>query len=383
MELRLDLTKEYGIVLEGGGARGSYQVGAWKALREAGVRIRGIAGASVGALNGALMCMDDLEQAEYIWDNIRYSHVMDVDDELMETVKRGDLRSINLPELLSDARRLIKDRGFDITPLRSLIQEAVDEERIRASNRELFVSTISISDMRPLVINIKEVPEGGISDMLLASAYFPAFKPEKLGGKLYTDGGGANNVPVDVLAERGYQDIIIIRIYGLGLDTERFFTVPEEVSVYHIAPRQSLGGILEFDRRKARKNMKLGYLDGMRMLYGLEGRRYYLDAPGSEAYYFDKMMSELELLKGYLEPEFSGEELERMNGYRFYTEHIFPQLAEKFELGGDWDYRDLYLMILEQLAGKLRIPRLQIYTAEELSLKIHQKMRKLDRGLKI
>ncbi len=177
--------------------------------------------------------------------------------------------------------------------------------------------------------------------------------------------------------------MIIIRIYGLGLDSERFFTVPEEVSVYDIAPRQSLGGILEFDRRKARKNMKLGYLDGMRMLYGLEGRRYYLDAPGSEAYYFDKMMSELELLKGYLEPEFSGEELERMNGYRFYTEHIFPQLAEKFELGGDWDYRDLYLMILEQLAGKLRIPRLQIYTAEELSLKIHQKMRKLDRGLKI
>lgn len=383
MELQLDLTKEYGIVLEGGGARGSYQIGAWKALREAGVKIRGIAGASVGALNGALMCMDDLEQAEYIWDNIRYSHVMDVDDAVMENVKRGDLKAINLSELLSDARKLLKDRGFDITPLRNLIQEAVDEERIRASDRELFVSAISISDRRPLVIDIKEVPDGEISDMLLASAYFPAFKLEKLGGKLYTDGGGANNVPVDVLAERGYQDIIIIRIYGLGLDTERFFTVPEEVSVHHIAPRQSLGGILEFDRRKARRNMKLGYLDGMRMLYGLEGKRYYLDAPGSEAYYFDKMMSELELLKGYLEPEFSPEELERMSGYRFYTERIFPGLAEKFGLREEWDYRDLYLMILEQLAGTLRISRFQIYTAEELSFQIHQKLRKLDRGLKI
>lgn len=383
MELQLDLTKEYGIVLEGGGARGSYQIGAWRALREAGVKIKGIAGASVGALNGALMCMDDLERAEYIWDNIRYSHVMDVDDDMMESVKKGDLKAINLPDLLADARRLLKDRGFDITPLKNLIEESVDEEKIRASSRELFVSAISISDRRPLVIDIKETPEGQISDMLLASAYFPAFRPEKLGGKLYTDGGGANNVPVDVLAERGYRDIIIIRIYGLGLDTERFFTAPEEVSIHHIAPRQSLGGILEFDRKKARRNMTLGYLDGMRMLYGLEGRRYYLDAPGSEAYYFDKMMSELELLKGYLEPELSPEELETLNGYRLYTERIFPELAGRLELKADWDYRDLYLMILEKLAGKLRISRFRIYTAEELSLKIHQKMRKLDRGLQI
>ena len=43
MRFQLDLTKEYGIVLEGGGARGSYQIGAWKALREAGIKIRGIA----------------------------------------------------------------------------------------------------------------------------------------------------------------------------------------------------------------------------------------------------------------------------------------------------------------------------------------------------
>ena len=50
MRFQLDLTKEYGIVLEGGGARGSYQIGAWKALREAGIKIRGIAGASVGAV---------------------------------------------------------------------------------------------------------------------------------------------------------------------------------------------------------------------------------------------------------------------------------------------------------------------------------------------
>ena len=60
MEPVLDLTKEYGIVLDGGGARGAYQIGAWKALKEAGVKINAVAGTSVGALNGALICMDDV-----------------------------------------------------------------------------------------------------------------------------------------------------------------------------------------------------------------------------------------------------------------------------------------------------------------------------------
>lgn len=64
MEPVLDLSKEYGLVLEGGGAKGAYQIGAWKALREAGVKIRGVAGTSVGALNGALICMGDMDRAE-------------------------------------------------------------------------------------------------------------------------------------------------------------------------------------------------------------------------------------------------------------------------------------------------------------------------------
>lgn len=44
IKLQLDPTKEYGIVLEGGGAKGAYQVGAWAALLEAGIKIKGIAG---------------------------------------------------------------------------------------------------------------------------------------------------------------------------------------------------------------------------------------------------------------------------------------------------------------------------------------------------
>ena len=50
MKSVIDLSKEYGLVLDGGGARGAYQIGAWKALREAGVKIKAVAGDFSGRL---------------------------------------------------------------------------------------------------------------------------------------------------------------------------------------------------------------------------------------------------------------------------------------------------------------------------------------------
>lgn len=379
MELKLDLTKEYGIVLEGGGAKGAYQIGAWKALREAGVRIKGIAGASVGSLNGALICMDDLEKAEDIWKNIEYSRVMDVSDETIKALKRKDFKALDMQEILNSGVQLIRDGGFDVTPLKNLIAEVVgDESRIRESDRELFAVTYSVSEHRELAVDVRNGEEGSVKDMLLASAYFMAFKNEKLGGKRYRDGGGLNNVPLGVLLDKGYEDIIVIRIYGWGFDSEKVTKIPEGVNVYHIAPRQDLGGILEFDKKQSRKNMTLGYYDAKRFLYGLAGRIYYIDAPGSEPYYFDKMMSELELLKIYVEEDLDQEIRESLNGYRMFTETLFPRMAVEFKLKENWNYRDLYIAILEDLAKRLRINRFQIYTVDRLIGKIMMKLHSLD-----
>ena len=71
MELQIDPNLSYALALEGGGAKGAWQIGAWRALREAGIRVTAVAGSSVGALNGALITMGDLEKAEEIWRNIR------------------------------------------------------------------------------------------------------------------------------------------------------------------------------------------------------------------------------------------------------------------------------------------------------------------------
>ncbi len=369
MDLKLDVSREYGIVLEGGGAKGAYQIGVWKALREAGVRIRGIAGSSVGALNGALMCMDDLEKAEHLWKNISYSQVMDVDEIPVELL--SDWRNLEVKEVLSSVVNIIKDRGIDIGPLRKLIADSVDEKRIRESDRELFVTAFSVDDRKQLVLDVRSLPEHEIENALLASAYFLAFKNEKLSGKRYVDGGMLNNVPLDILVERGYQDIIVIRIFGMGMDTAGRVEIPEGVQVHEIAPRQNLGGMLDFDNKRAVRNMKLGYLDAQRFLYGLAGRNYYFDAPRSEAYYFDKMMSELELLKSGLMPFLKEEEQQHLSGYRAFTEEIFPALAKELNLGEDWDYKDLYLAVLEVWARKLKLPRMHIYTPDEIVKKVY------------
>lgn len=186
------------------------------------------------------------------------------------------------------------------------------------------------------------------------------------------DGGSVNNVPINVLADRGFKDIIVIRIYGIGVDREKLFNLPEDVTVYRVAPRRNLGGILEFDTEKAKRNMQLGYYDGLRMIYGLEGRKYYLSMPYTEAYYFDNLMSEIEMLKLYLTPYLKEDQLDKLSGYRAYTEKIFPFLAKKFRLAAEWDYRDLYAAILEVCARKMNLEVFRIYTADEIMGQVHR-----------
>ena len=146
MKLRIDTSRSYALALEGGGAKGAYQIGAWKALREAGVKIDAVAGTSVGALNGSLIVMDDLEKAENIWENIRYSQVMDVDDETMSRLLKGDVKLDELDNVAQQMFEVIKNRGFDVTPLRKWISQVVDEKTVRESPVELFIDTFSLSD---------------------------------------------------------------------------------------------------------------------------------------------------------------------------------------------------------------------------------------------
>jgi len=60
--------RSIGLVLSGGGAKGAYEIGCWKALRRAGIKdFTAVAGTSIGAINGYLVCAGDIQRAEQLW----------------------------------------------------------------------------------------------------------------------------------------------------------------------------------------------------------------------------------------------------------------------------------------------------------------------------
>lgn len=337
MELKpiIDLTVEYGLVFDGGGARGAYQIGAWKALREAGVKFNAVAGTSVGALNGALVCMGDEEKAEDIWSKMTFSNVMDVDDEWMERFFR---KETTIREFLNEGWSRLKDGGIDITPLKKLIHEVIDEEKIRKSSIEFCLLTFSVSDFKELDLSVEDIPEGMLEEFLLASAYLIGFKNERLHGKKYIDGGVINNVPLSSLVKRGYENIIEVRIYGPGREPR--VKMPDTGVKYEIGPRVKLGSIIEFSGKRSRQNMKIGYYDAKRMLYGLEGFIYYVDQTYDDLYYEELMSGIKEIEKAEI------------------------AFALKLSLGHS--DKELFMGMLEAAAKLLHVPKYQIYTVDQL-----------------
>ena len=342
----IDMSKEYALVLDGGGARGAYQIGAWKALKESGLKINAVAGTSVGALNGAMICMGDLEMAEKIWKEIAYSKIMDVDDEWMENLFQ---KENSFTEVLKEVWKTVSEGGLDITPLKELIHDKVDEKKIRESGIEFCMMTFSVTDFKPLDLSIQEIPEGMLEDFLLASAYLFLFKSEKLHGKTYMDGGIVDNVPRNSLIGRGYKDLIEIRINGPGREPSSKIT--EDMTVYQIEPRVRLGSIIEFSSKRSIKNLKIGYYDAQRMLYGLEGRIYYIEQTHKECYY----KTRIERLS----------ELERAS------------VVFDLRMGLTATDQELYMAMLESSAKVLRIPKYKIYTVNELENEIRRRYEKI------
>lgn len=379
MKGTIDFEKEYGIVLEGGGAKGAYQIGVWKALKECGIKIKGIAGVSVGALNGVLMCMDDVELAESIWNNISYSQVMDVDDDEMKSLMHLDLKNLNLTKITKTSAKAVTKGGIDITPLKKLIENYVDEEKVKNSEIDLYMGTLSLSDLKGVEIEAKNLAEGELKDYLIASASLPVFKQEKLQGKTYLDGGMVNNVPIDMLIKRGYQDIIVVRIYGIGI--ERKVKIPDNVNVYEISPRVELGNILEFDRRKTHRNLRIGYYDAMRLLKGLAGKIYYLDQIADSREHLNKFMSLNPAVKmawiEYFKEDYAAEELYDRKMF----EVVLPGIAEKLGLPKTWNYTQLYISMLELSAKALKVLKYNIYTEEEFILEIQKNYERFENSM--
>ena len=351
MRLQFDVSKTYAIALEGGGAKGAYEIGVWKALDEAGVKYNAVSGTSVGALNGALMAMRDFPRAIECWRNIRPSQVIDLggmDPETFQNVLEGRLESDDWSELLPQAVDIIRNRGLDVSPLRAWVRSVVDEHKLKTSDVDLYISTVSLTDRKGLEVHVNELPENEICDMLLASAYHPSFRLEKLGGKYYADGGFVDAIPLHALVKHGYRDIIAVRLPSLGV--EKRFKIPDNVNITTIRTYADLGHVLNFTAEQARRDMDIGYMDARRVLYGLSGRLYYID----------RTLTERDALEWLI-----AHRGESAGSLRDYLETELPYTAQQLDAAGK-DYYDLMLALVEQRAKRQNLPKLKVYTDKDL-----------------
>ena len=349
----------YGLVLEGGGGRGAYQIGACRAIRELGAEISMVAGTSVGALNGAMIVQDDLDKAYDIWHDIDTSSVLDMTGETLKEYIGNTLKTSSLKLLLRELKKILKEGGLDVGPLEKLVKNAVDEEKVRKSPIGFGIVTVDITNRRALEIYKEQIPRGQLADYVIASASYPFFKRTVIDGCSYIDGALYNVLPVNMVSGRGYNDIIVIRTYGTGM-RRRINTA--ELNIISIAPEESLGSTMDFSTENSRRNLKLGYFDAHKKFRRLKGKKYYI-LPMEDDRFFINYLGNM-----------SDEKIKRLcglfgfneYGMRLLFEEIVPRTGKLLGLPSGSSYEDIAAGLLEKAADGCGIDRFRFYTVEEL-----------------
>ena len=256
------------LVLCGGGSRGAYEIGAWQALRELGVRLDGVYGTSIGALNAALVARGDVASARELWLNLTLSRIVTVEDPEDFAVGRmvANKRDV-LPFLVENAKRL----RMDITPLEELVRAECDEARIRAGGMDFGVMTFRVPQLQGLPVRLRDMEPGALPDWIIASAScFPIFPAKHIGGQRYIDGGYCDNLPIDMALADGADEVVAVELHPYDTHPE-YARMPW---LKRIRPRHSLGGFLDFNPKLLRRSLWLGYQDAMKVYGRFDGFLY-------------------------------------------------------------------------------------------------------------
>lgn len=319
-------TKDVALVLGGGGAKGAYQVGCYKALSEYGLdqRISVMSGTSVGALNAALFSCNSVEEAEEIWrTRVDYDAFLALDEaslfdfgintvaNAVDGILSADIENMNFAEALgmglygmfkgavdSAVEYFSGDkhqRGlFDRAPLEGIIADCISIEKIRESGIDVYATCVEKSSLMDKMnaersehakyFLLNEQPgDKEISDILLASSAIPGVYPSQtipasavyegyvLGKDAeYIDGGseifGGDNTPLyTALSKKGLKTVIIIQLDSAAQKMEL-----ENYRIVNLIPSEDLGdafeGTLNFSNEKINHLIELGYQDTIRTL---------------------------------------------------------------------------------------------------------------------
>ena len=344
--------KRLGLVLEGGGARGAYQAGVLKALFEAGFKFDGVAGTSVGALNGVMVAQNRFEDSIKIWNEIDFANVLDINNSYGENVAKKNIDQDTIKYFYNYFKKIIGQGGLDTTKIKNLIRYNIDENLLRNSGIDFGIMTYSVTEKQPLSIFVEDMGEGQVADYVMASASFPGFKKTAIDGKEFIDGGVYDNMPINMMLDRNYKDIVAI---------ETKSSIPKknpknkDCQVLYIKPSEKPGRVMNFTPESTERAILIGYLDALKLLRGYAGQSYFIDTENKSPFGYGLCDLNTDL---YVEiAHIFGEIYEGLNELNYV---IVKELKVKGK-----NFAESVLHLYEKIAFYEGIDRLKIYYFDE------------------
>lgn len=272
--------KKTALVLSGGGSRGAYEIGVWKALNELDIKIDMVFGTSVGAINGALIAQGDFALAESLWQELETEMIFDVSDEaysFKDTLEKINLGGMSADHVFGYAKEIVLHGGAGTSGLEVLMSKYIDESAIRSSTLAYGLVATEFPSMNESFLYIEDIPQGQLKSYIMASAScFPAVKKCVIDDKKYIDGGYKDNLPVEMALNHEATTIIAVDLQSVGIIRKSTIDAAiDKCEEFHmIKSPVDLGNFLIFDENNSRRIMTLGYLDTMKHFGKYDGIRY-------------------------------------------------------------------------------------------------------------
>jgi NTE family protein len=224
------------LVLQGGGALGSYQAGAFQALCASGFEPEWIAGISIGAINAAIIAGNEahnrVERLKEFWELVSspvpWNPVVKTDRgrSLFNEASAAVVATFGVPGFFSPRippTQLLPQTTphalsyYDTSPLKKTLERLVDFDRINDLKCRLSVGAVGITSGNFRYFdNVEFKREGkliGPEHIMASGALPPGFPAVLIDGEYYWDGGIASNTPLDFVldAETG-RDLLIFQV---------------------------------------------------------------------------------------------------------------------------------------------------------------------------
>ncbi len=260
-----------GLALSGGGLRGAYEVGVYKALKECHIKIDGFVGTSIGAINAVIMASKQEEKLYDFWINCDAGKILRLTDKLSKEINEGKLDKEMIQELLINGKNILVNKGLSLDGLREVLNDFDLPDKLYKSNKEFGLVTVKVKKMQPLYVFKEDIKPEKLLDYLIASCYLPIFKFEKIiDDNYYLDGGFHDNVPANALIKRGYKKVYVVDLEAIGIKRKYI----DASKIIEIKPSHNLGSILNIRQKDIQKNVNLGYYDTLKIIKKLDGYNF-------------------------------------------------------------------------------------------------------------